>query len=126
MDEIILNNIKLLACIKPGDTICSSGLDLVVLKHDRYFTSLLRTFSGESRIKTLEYIRVIMNTLHQEKIAVPVEVKTGLENIKKTYNKDSTFKREIDRILHNIEWYTTAGTDKLTRRESSDLFFSSN
>lgn len=125
MEDLLLNNIKLLACIRPGDTICKSGKDLVVIKHDKYFTGLLRKINGESRNDTLQYVKDILRVLNENNILIPYEVKTGLENLKYTYTADIVFKLMLESLIREISAFSSTGIYTLVRKDNNEIFFTS-
>jgi hypothetical protein len=98
----IIEKLDVLSIIKKGDTFSQS---CGVVKHDSWNTAFWRTYNGENRVKTLNYIRECIEMAYRfahlftcEDIIIYRRTLEAIKNLKKTYKNDNYFKESINQL----------------------------
>ena len=95
------SKLLLLSELKPGDTISNAYSS--IMKHDSWYSSLLRRYSGDNRKTTLQWIKDVFEESKKYMINKKLfrECIQNLSNLKITYQDDKDIIDEINTIQEN-------------------------
>lgn len=94
----IVKRLRVIAALNPGDTISSNYC--IVMNHNSWYSSFWRTYAGDSRISTIEWIENTFDSI-QDMIVDQKLVHNALyalNNIAITYKDDLNFQERIKNI----------------------------
>jgi len=116
--EKISSKLKFISKIEPGQKICTNTQ---YIQNNSYYTSVVRYLTGESREKVYEYITdviqdsfSVLDSLSDSSNGYDIKVcenligdlinlKPGLTNLKKTYNKDKNYISKMETLVQNLD-----------------------
>jgi len=120
MAETLDKRLELLQKVQPGDTI--SVTYLTVEKHNSWYTSLWRTWSGDSRHKVLTFLKEtweMMKTQSPEYVNTHVDTFTrAMESLQTTYQEDVDFNEQVNEIRKDIVTFLASFIIQRSQRSS--------
>lgn len=106
MDRLALeSNLLLISRVQPGQTICL--FDRSIVDHRRWFTSLKRSYHGESRTGLINFITKTISAIPTTpcpkwKDLYPL-VKRGLKHLQETYAEDVFMTEQLQQLINLID-----------------------
>ena len=116
VDDLIVN-LKSIAASQVNEKLCITPDGRYILKDERYFQSVLRYVTGDSRVRLTDYIERVLSDVYlflsenkeeewkKEKVSqlLPA-VLTGLENIKTTYRADKIVLFRLENLIDRLRY----------------------
>lgn len=102
-----LEELESISRILPGQTYSSKYK--VIMDHNSWSTAFWRTYKGENRRTTVEYIELVIDTAIRNNVYPPLlkAATRGIINLQFTYKDDNGIFNKLDNILTRIDTYVT-------------------